>query len=92
MKGQNLGALTPSLGSDHRINDRWASIIVYSMASGVVSFAVGAIASLLVSLSARLVVWAATTFALSVAAGIIHDSQILAICRLWGRRLLHRIV
>lgn len=92
MKGQRLGVVTPRIGADNRIRERWVSLIIYSMASGIVSFSAGAMASLLVPLPNRLAVWTATTFAISVTAGVIRDSQMFAMCCLWGRRLLHWIV
>jgi len=88
---QRAEVMAPQLHADSSDRDPWASLISYSIASGTVALTVGAIVSLVVAESDRFVLWAATTAAMAVAAGIIRESRVITACRLACHRLLRRL-
>ena len=77
----------PSLSSDLRI----LPLITYSVASGVVAVVLGAMISLTMQGSQRLMLWAAATGTASVIAGIVRESRLLSACRLAFGRFLRRL-
>jgi hypothetical protein len=70
---------------------RGLALIVYSVLSGTIAFALGAALSLAVQGSQRLAVWSAGTGVVAVAAGVAHESRLLTDCRLACGRWLRRL-
>lgn len=77
----------PELDHDWRV----LTLIVYAVGSGVIAVFVGAVISFAAHGTPRLELWAAATSATATAAGVAHDSRIMANCRLGFSRLIRRL-
>lgn len=67
------------------------ALIFYALGSGVVAVVVGAVVSIAGHGTQRLELWVAATSATATAAGIAHDSRLMASCRLACSRLIRRL-
>jgi hypothetical protein len=85
------GTMISRSHADESIRDGWIMLTVYAVASGTVAVTAGAVVSLVVAGPHRLDLWAATTGATAIAAGIVRESRIITTCRLACQRLWRRL-
>ena len=87
----NSASLEDTRSSDPDSDWRVLTLVAYAVTSGAIAIFVGAAISFAAHGTQRLELWAAATGATATAAGIAHDSRLMASCRLGFSRLIHRL-